>query len=73
MQEDEMPEFLQNVIKDLEITDMQEDEAECVAYAWLLKTKLYMMGECNMTISKKAKKVIEHQVEGILEMLEYEG
>lgn len=53
---------VKQAIKMLGIQDMDEHEAECIAYAWMLKTKLYMMGETSRKWNKEAKRMLKHEI-----------
>ena len=48
-------------IRELKLTALGRDEAECVVLAWLLKTKLYMIEETSRELSDQAKSMILHE------------
>jgi predicted RNA-binding protein len=46
-----------------------KDKAECIGYAWCLKTKLYLIGETLKKWSKEEFEMLKHEVNCINDML----
>jgi len=55
-------------ITELGLTDEDPDLAECVVYAWALKTKLYMIGETSKTCPAQIKQIILKELNDSIEM-----
>jgi len=56
---------IENQICDSNLQNYNRHEAEACVLAWMLKTKLYMMGETSRKWSKKGMAVIRHELDGI--------
>ena len=54
--------LLTMVIDEIGIGDMDRHEAECIALAWLLKTKLYMIEETSRKWSERGIRLFQHEI-----------
>lgn len=61
--EDLYDELIAELIYDNDLQDLNKDEAECICLAWLLKTKLYMIGETSHKWSAAGKHALIHEME----------
>jgi hypothetical protein len=55
-------EFMADLIDENGLTDLNKHEAECICLAWLLKTKLYMIGETSHKWSAAGKHALNHEM-----------
>lgn len=55
-------EFISRLIDELNLLKMERHEAECVIYAWLLKTKLALISETSCSLSEQAVSMIDGEI-----------
>jgi hypothetical protein len=55
--------LMSDLIEENDLMDLNTDEAECICLAWLLKTKLYMIGETSHKWSAAGKHALNHEME----------
>ena len=54
-------------IKELNLFDLDKNEAECIVYAWLLKTKLYLISETSQEWSEIGINTLKHELSLVCE------
>ena len=56
---------IENQICDLNLQSYNRHEAEACVLAWMLKTKLYMIGETSRKWSPEGMAILKHELDGI--------
>jgi hypothetical protein len=57
--------LIEGLIEENGLEELNKNEAECICLAWLLKTKLYMIGETSHEWSDKGKRSLNHEIDRI--------
>lgn len=71
MTEEDHQKFIAGMIQELELQTMDPDEAEVICYLWMLRTKIYLVGETSHEWNRKFVKQATQELRQILEEIKH--